>query len=156
MGVPELKALRAGLWGKRGANHPPSSLPSPPASRLPTKPRRPDPSLIPAEAHHVFPVSGPSRDSEAEGNFPGSTNRPEGAVLRDGSSAQSRGPRQRPDSRTQAVQQQPERSKSHPHGQEILLSAGLAPTPREASFLQDCHSPACPFLPPGLLELYVD
>ena len=65
---------------------------------------------------HMFPVSDPDWDSQAEGNFPRSTNRLGGAVLRGGSSAQGRGtPDNSQKLRHKGLQKQPESLKSHPH-----------------------------------------
>lgn len=98
---------------------------------------------------HMLPVSDPSWDSQAEGNFSRSTNRLGGAVLRGGSSAQGRGtPDDGPILRHKGVQKQPEPLKSRPY----------RPTDPQFPPLhwQDCHSPTLPFPPASLLELYVN
>lgn len=98
--------------------------------------RRPNPSPSARQPRPTtFPVSSPSQDSEAEGNFPRSTNRPERVVRRDSPPAEGGW---RPDSQAQGVQKQP-------HG-------WLAPHLQPCWPPQNCPNTALAFSPIGLVR----
>ena len=114
MTVPELSLQH---WPMRWAGAANKPHPASPVTRsLDPSPDLTTPTPVFLLSSHMFPVSDPGWDSQAEGNFPRSTNRLGGAVLRGGSSAQGRGT---PDNgqklRHKGLQKQPEPLKSHPH-----------------------------------------